>query len=246
MATRSVVAAIRKDFKKLEFEHKPKGSFGIGLSLKFHPGRGPPIHHYREKKLETEVICSNCTLRYAVYGVFAFCPDCGQHNSLHILDKSLEVVDKMVDMATTVERVLAEKLLENALEDCVSTFDGFGRELCRVHGSAARSRAKAERISFQNLEGAKERLLGVFGIDLSAGVDPEEWRATVVAFQQRHLMAHRFGVVDQGYIDKTGDARAVVGRKVTVSGAEVKALVGTIKALARGMVTELRELKGIS
>lgn len=246
MASRRIADAIRKDFKKLEFEHKPKGSFGIGVSLKFHPGRRPRIHHYREKKLETEVICSNCTLRYAVYGVFAVCPDCGQHNSLQILDKSLEVVDKMVEMATTVERVLAEKLLENALEDCVSTFDGFGRELCRVYGSAARNRTRAERISFQNLEGARDGLLDLFRVDLAAGVDPEEWRATVVAFQQRHLMAHRFGVVDQEYIDRTGDARAVVGRKVIISGAGVKALVDTIKALAHGMVTKLRELKGIS
>ena len=243
---RRIADAVRKDFKRLEFEHKPKGSFGLGLSLKFHPGRQPRTHHYREKKLETEVICSNCTLRYAVYGVFAVCPDCGQHNSLQILDKSLEVVNKMVEMATTVERVLAEKLLENALEDCVSAFDGFGRELCRVHESEARNPARAKRISFQNLEGARESLLDLFGIDLSSGVDPEEWRATVVAFQQRHLLAHRFGVVDQEYIDKTGDARAVVGRKITVSDAGVKALVDRIKALAPGVVTKLRELKEIS
>ena len=246
VATRRITDAIRKDLKKLEFEQKPKGPFGIGLSLKLQPGRQPRIHYYREKRLETEVICSSCTLRYSVYGVFAVCPDCGQHNSLQILDKSLEVVGKMVDMATTVERVLAEKLLENALEDCVSTFDGFGRELCRVHGSAARNPARAERISFQNLEGARESLLDLFGIDLATGVEPKEWRATVVAFQQRHLMAHRLGVVDQEYIDKTGDARVVVGRKITVDGAEVKALVDTIKTLAPGMVMKLRELKGIS
>lgn len=125
-------------------------------------------------------------------------------------------------------------------------FDGFGRELCRVHGSAARSRTRTARISFQNLEGARDGLLDLFGIDLSAGVDPAEWRATVVAFQQRHLMAHRFGVVDQEYIDKTGDARAVVGRKVIISRSEVKALVDTIRAVAHGMATKLRELKGSS
>ena len=246
VATRRITDAIRKDLKKLEFEHKPTGPFGIGLSLKLKPGRQPRIHYYRERQLETEVICSNCTLRYSVYGVFAFCPDCGQHNSLQILDKSLEVVEKMVEMATREERVLAEKLLENALEDCVSTFDGFGRELCRVHASAARNPAKAERISFQNLEGARRSFVDLFRIDLSTGVEPEEWQATVVAFQQRHLMAHRLGVVDQEYIDKTGDSRAVVGRKITVDGAEVKALVSAIRALAPCMVMKLRELNGNS
>ena len=30
-----------------------------------------PIRQYREKRLETEVVCDRCTLHYAIYGVFA-------------------------------------------------------------------------------------------------------------------------------------------------------------------------------
>ncbi len=80
VAMRRITDAFHKDLKKLEFDHKPKGAFGIGISMKVKPGRPTPIHYYREKQLETEVVCVNCTLRYSVYGVFAFCPDCGQHN----------------------------------------------------------------------------------------------------------------------------------------------------------------------
>ena len=132
VAMREITDAIHKDLKTLEFDHKPEGDFGIGISMKVEPGRQPPIHYYREKQLETEAVCTNCTLRYSVYGIFAFCPDCGQHNSIQILDKNLEVVGKMLEMATREGKVLAEKLIENALEDCISAFDGFGRELCRV------------------------------------------------------------------------------------------------------------------
>ena len=128
VAMRRITDAVQKDLKKLEFDHKPEGAFGIGFSMKLKAGPLPPIHYYRERQLETEVICSNCTLRYSVYGVFAFCPDCGQHNSLQILRKSFEVVAKMLDMAKNVEPPLAEKLVENALGACVSTFDGFGRD----------------------------------------------------------------------------------------------------------------------
>jgi hypothetical protein len=166
---RRITDALHKDLKKLEFDHKPKGAaFGIGISMKVKPDCPTPIHHYREKQLETEVICVNCTLRYSVYGVFAFCPDCGQHNSLQILDKNLEVVGKILDLAAGAEKVLAEKLIENALEDCVSAFDGFGRELCRLHANRARNAAKVEKMSFQNLDGAKANVLDAFGIDLSA------------------------------------------------------------------------------
>ena len=85
VAIRKITDAIHKDLKRLEFDHKPKGAFGIGFSMKLKTGRQPPIHYYRERQLETEVVCTNCTLRYSVYGVFAYCPDCGQHNSVQIL-----------------------------------------------------------------------------------------------------------------------------------------------------------------
>lgn len=82
MALRSVAEAIRKDLKTLEFEHKPRGPFGIGISMKLQPGGPLPVRYYREKDIETKVTCDNCTLEYAVYGVFAYCPDCAAHNSL--------------------------------------------------------------------------------------------------------------------------------------------------------------------
>ena len=241
VATRRITDAIHKDLKKLEFDHKPRGAFGIGFSMKLEPGPQPPIRYYRERQLETEVVCANCTLRYSVYGVFAFCPDCGQHNSLQILGKSLEVVGKILEMAKKEERILAEKLIENALEDCVSAFDGFGRELCRVHANKARIPAKAEKMNFQNLEGARKSFLDLFGIDLSTAVEPEKWRAAVQAFQKRHLIAHKLSVVDLDYIAKTGDTGAVVGRKIFVDAREVKTLASIVNTLAPRMAGGLQK-----
>ena len=237
---RKITDAIHKDLKKLEFDHKPEGAFGIGFSMKVKPGRLPHIHHYREKQLETEVVCTNCTLRYSVYGVFAFCPDCGEHNSIQILNKNLEVVRKMLEMATREETVLAEKLIENALEDCVSAFDGFGREVCRIHANRARTPAKAEKMNFQNLEGARKGFLELFGIDLSTAVEPEQWRAAAMAFQKRHLIAHKLSIVDQDYVTKTSDTSAVVGRKIGIDASEVNRLTGIINALALHMAATLQ------
>ena len=66
-------------------------------------------------------------------------------------------------------------------------------------------------MNFQNLEGARQGFLDLFGIDLSLAVQPEEWLAATMAFQTRHLIAHKLSVVDQDYVRKTGDTRAVVG-----------------------------------
>lgn len=243
VAIRSITDAVHKDLKKLEFDHKPKGAFGIGLSMKVRRSQPPPIRYYREKQLETEVICINCTLRYSVYGVFAFCPDCGEHNSLQILDKNLELVSKMLDMASTVEGQLAERLVENALEDCVSAFDGFGREICRIYAKKATDPAKAGKVSFQNLPNAKQNLAGLFHLDIAAGLTTDEWDAVRRGFQKRHLLSHRMGVVDEDYARKSGDTQAVVGRKVSVTANEVREFVGIVGKLARHLFIELKKLE---
>ncbi|MDA8118288.1 MAG: hypothetical protein M0000_13070 [Actinomycetota bacterium] len=234
--------AFYEDLKKLEFDHRPSGGLGIGMSMKVKRDGPTPIHYYREKRLETEVVCSSCTLRYSVYGVFAFCPDCGQHNSLQILAKNLDMVEKMVDLAAGIERELRDKVTENALENCVSAFDGFGRELCRLYARKARSGTKPEEVSFQNLDVARTRLLALFGVDLSAKVSVDDWRGATKSFQKRHLVAHKLGVVDRSYLAKTGDSGAVLGRKILIGADEVKRLAKPIRTLASGMLANLQEL----
>ena len=240
---RRVSDAIFKDLKKLEFDHKPRGPFGIGMSVKVKRGQQIPIRNFQEKQLETEIICSVCTLRYAVYGVFAYCPDCGGHNSLQILDKNLEVVDKMLDMSTKEDKELSEKLIENALEDCVSAFDGFGRESCRINASKATDPNKANNLSFQNLEGVKSSLVQLFNFELDAVITKEEWEIAVRSFQKRHLVAHNMGVVDAEYVRKSDDTQAIVGHKINISTNEVRSLVRLVASLARHLVSELQKLK---
>jgi hypothetical protein len=228
-----------KELKKLEFEHKPKGPFGIGISMKVERGAPVPIRYYRERRLETNIICDNCTLHYSVYGVFAFCPDCGLHNSLQILDKNLEVVSKMLDYAQDINEKIAERLVENALEDCISAFDGFGREICRVYAKQSHDSGKAEKIHFQNLESAKKDIQSTFGFDISASVTEEDWSSAVRSFQKRHLIAHKMGVVDEKYITKTKDPDALVGRKILISPEDVSAVMRVIREVGGYLADQL-------
>jgi hypothetical protein len=223
-AMRTIDDAIRKDLKGIEFDHKPRGPFGIGISLKLKESPPLPIRHYREKQLETDVICDRCTLRYAIYGVFAWCPDCGVHNSLQILGTNLELAKKQLVLAASTEKELADYLVGDALENVVSAFDGFGREICLQKGAD---------IHFQNLGGARRRVQEAFGFDFAAGLPAEEWQSACQLFQKRHLLAHKMGVVDEEYVQKSHDPAAVLGRKVRVSPGEVIAAVKIVDALGR-------------
>jgi hypothetical protein len=199
-----VTGALLKDLKSLEFNHRPRGAFGIGISMKV-TGQPTPIRYYHEQQLETEVVCEQCALRYMIYGVFSYCPDCREYNSLQIFDKNLELVLKMLDMASSAEGELLKRVIENALEDCVSAFDGFGREICRVHAKTSSEPTKAGKVSFQNLDGAKHNFNGLFNFNLSSGVTDEEWKAAIRSFQKRHLLCHNMGVVDEDCVRKSGD-----------------------------------------
>ena len=107
---RQVTDAIHEDLKDMEFDHPPRGAFGIGISMKVTRDGPHPIRHYREKELETEVVCDKCTLRFAIYGVFGWCPDCGAHNSVQILSKNRELAKEELALAESVDKDLAEHL----------------------------------------------------------------------------------------------------------------------------------------
>ena len=221
---RQVTDAIHEDLKDMEFDHPPRGAFGIGISMKVTRDGPHPIRHYCEKELETEVVCDECTSRFAIYGVFGWCPDCGAHNSVQILSKNLELAKKELALAESVDKELAEYLIGDALENIVSAFDGFGREVCESKGTDIR---------FQSLGGARKRVKDVFGVDFADRLSAADWETTCRLFQKRHLLAHKMGVIDEDYVRKANDPGAIVGRKVRVSADEVAAAITIIETLGK-------------
>lgn len=234
-----VMGALLKDLKSLEFDHRPRGAFGIGFSMKVE-GRVPPVRGYTEFDLETEVTCQQCALRYAIYGVFGFCPDCGQHNNRGILEANLRLVERMLELAGELDdAALCRQLVDDALENCVSAFDGWGRAVTEAFASKAVAPAQAPVISFQNLKKAQKRLTHHFAFDPEHALGEDPFADAHRAFQKRHLVAHRMGVVDQAYLDSTGDTSAVLGRKVTISAEEVGATARVLAQLADALLENL-------
>jgi hypothetical protein len=243
VAVQDIEGDLNNMLKKLEFDTGPVGSFGIGMSLKVDHWSAPPLHVYEEKDLETYVECPSCSLKYAVYGVFAYCPDCGQHNSLQILTRNLDIVSKELDIAASSDADVCGALVANALEDCVSAFDGFGREICHIHaGDALANAPKIDTLSFQSLSGARTTVKNVFGIDFAAACTTEDWDAAVRNFQKRHVLSHKSGVVDEEYVRKSGDTSTPVGHKLVIEPSEVRQLTRTLVALGTDLAASLADI----
>ena len=62
---RQVTDAIHEDLKDMEFDHPPRGAFGIGISMKVTRDGPHPIRHYREKnsKPKWSATSAPCGLR---------------------------------------------------------------------------------------------------------------------------------------------------------------------------------------
>lgn len=244
IALQSVAEAIRRDLKTLEFDHKPRGAFGIGISMKLKPGAPLPIRHYREKDLETKITCDSCTLEYAVYGVFGYCPDCAAHNSLLILQKNLDLTRKQLALADKLDdTALRQHLIEDALENCVSAFDGFAREACRIRAAKSTDPAKCRTLSFQNLPRAALKLQDLFGVDLAAELPQGVWSGAHIAFMQRHLLAHKAGVVDQQFLNETGGSPSLLGRRLNISASDVYQVAAAVMAIGQRLVNALPPAK---
>jgi Zn ribbon nucleic-acid-binding protein len=231
VALNQISRALQQDIREMDRQLR-RASCGSFIQLRMeYKGHPHPIHYYQEKRLETKVTCDVCTLEYAIYGVFAYCPDCGTHNSLQILNKNLELAEKQVILASGEDADFSAYLISDALENAVSAFDGFGRELCAVHAASASNPGRAQSISFQNLARADQRVQELFDISLSGSLDADEWEFVSRCFQKRHVFAHKMGVVDQAYIDASGDTQAVVGRKVSIAPDEVTAFIAHLRRL---------------
>jgi hypothetical protein len=208
------------ELKKAEIKPDRKAIFSIGIKVE---GSATPIIRYSEKELEERVTCSSCTLQYTTYGAFAFCPDCGVRNSLQIINANFDIVMNMLDLAKTASSKISPKLIENALEDAVSSFDGFGREHCS---------SQAFKISFQSIEPAREKLQRELGVDIADGLSPTEWMFVCEQFQKRHLLAHKMGIVDAEFLARTRSSPALLDRKIAISDGDVRILVQLLRAMA--------------
>lgn len=235
VAFRQISDAFGRDLKQLE-RKSPRGS-SIGLSLTVREGKRTPIAYYREQQLETHLTCSACTLQYAIFGLFAFCPDCGQHNSRDILRANLLLVEKQIALAVSQDDpALRRHLLEDALENCVSAFDGFGRETVRLAQGAAGGTGT---VSFQNLERASAKLQQLFGIDMHPAVGEAAWAAAQRSFMKRHLLSHRSGVVDDQYLAEASDPNAIRGHRVAIQQEEVEQTLTTVAQLGDWLVAQI-------
>jgi hypothetical protein len=232
-------------FKKIEqtlrsLERSTSGGF---LQIKVTTtGLNFPLKYYRERDLETHVTCDSCGLEFAIYGVFANCPDCGRLNALTILAKSIEVAGKklgFLDSQESSEPEVKETVLSDALGGGVSSFDGFGKGLRAKYPEVF---PEHPRNLFQNLPALSSCLEKSLGTSLQALIGNDEaYRFLVKWFQVRHVYEHNMGVVDEDFVKKVAGSDHLRGKKYPLDRKDIERVLEAIKNMAQKIMSLLPE-----
>ena len=216
------------------------------MSMSVEPSRVPIlIPPQAAEEMRQDFTCESCGCRYSSIGAAFFCPACG-HNSAQTT--FLAAVQTVRTTATNLPNIrsaveeLADKdaaentvrqLLENSLVRLAASFQRFAE--AAFHALPNSSTFSIRKNLFQNLNESTAVWRKATGKGYEDHLGPSAMAELHLFFQQRHLLAHREGLVDQGYIDKSGDRSYSIGQKLVIKGPAVLRLAELVEKLAHGL-----------
>lgn len=226
---------------------QPRNEF-VKMSMSYHPGLRPiilPVQAAEAMRQKFE--CEECGCQYSSLGAAFFCPACGHNSAKSTFDQCIVHVRNTLATLDAIASTIAEGIDD----DAATTFLRVTQEslLCRLVSAFQRlaetqfdqlpnrSQFKPRRNVFQNLPESSDLWQQAGKRRYDDILNERDHGDLVTLFQQRHLLEHREGIVDQAYLDNSGDVTYAIGQKLVISKARVERLTDLVESLA----TELRK-----
>ncbi len=198
------------------------------------------------EEFELQIKCDSCGSNFSVIGSAFFCPCCGDSSAERLFDQALAKVRAKAENALTIEQQLAttlgrddtalirSSLIETALMDCVVALQRLAEQLYGRVGSPERLPMNL----FQRIDDGSERWRQATGHGYEEWLAPQELTDLKLLVERRHLLSHTDGMIDQRYLDRTGDSHYKVGQRIVVSQDDVVGLASLVARLGAGMRTD--------
>lgn len=217
------------------------------VKITYKPGRRITFQNNpigQSEEWETDITCESCDTRYSVIGSAFFCPCCGHNSAVSAFEESMDSVEKMVASLSEMKQMLTNSygrdkaetmcrgLLESSIGDIVSAFQKFAS--CHYD----KLTGKTSRVNdFQIVDKGSQLFKDAVGKGYDEWLSALELQQMNMLFQRRHLIEHNNGMVDQKYIDKSGDSSYVVGQRLVVKESDALTLLAIIKKLGKGLMS---------
>jgi uncharacterized Zn finger protein (UPF0148 family) len=216
------------------------------MSLSYKPGAPALVLPLcASRLLEMRAVCESCGCAYASIGAAFFCPACGHNSAASTFDAAVSAVratmDSIGEIAGTVAdsggtdlaRDVTRTLCESCLERLVAAFQRFAEAAFQKLPCA--TTMSIRRNAFQSIDEGDLLWRQAVGKGYSDLMTAPELNALRLRFQQRHLIAHREGIVDQAYIDKARDQSWDVGQRLVLRPHDVLHLAQLVESLSRSL-----------
>lgn len=194
--------------------------------------------------MQQKITCDECGFRYAVIGSAYFCPCCGKNTSTRTYHSMIEKIRNAVANLDTIRNAISDKdaaehccetLLTGALNELVVTV----QHVCEAVYKERVPDAKLKQNVFQRLDDGNKLWMDLTGEGYKDWLTGGQYESLVRCFQRRHLFDHQAGIVDQKYIDKSGDKSYNVGQRIKLKQNELLQYVTVVDTLC-GKVIEQR------
>jgi Zn finger protein HypA/HybF involved in hydrogenase expression len=163
---------------------------------------------YKDRKVDTELECSDCGTCFQVYGIFGYCPGCRCEN-LQVYDANWAIIKRGLDSTTARTRQL-----RHAYGDLVSTFEVICSNKAKRLGVAASN--------FQDLFDARKFFKEHAQVDILGSLSSTALLSLRRVFQKRHVCMHAGGVITERYVRKVPEDVDLLGTQVMLSVEELE------------------------
>ena len=228
---------ITRDFNR----SMPRGGM-LSMSMSYsssHPVAVVPVE--AADMMRQRYVCEECACSYAAIGAAFFCPACGHNSARTALKETVETIRKLPEVREALEAGLDRDsaanayrlILEENMGKLVAAFQRFAE--ASFEALPQSSEYTPRRNLFQNLRESSDLWERVIGMRYETMLDERPWAEIQRYFQQRHILAHKDGIVDEGYLSKTGDHRYREGQRLVIKERDVLHFADLIEELASAL-----------
>jgi hypothetical protein len=243
-----MLQGVARDFNRSQ----QRGSF-ITMSMKVSGGRyrSYTIPAPAMEAFELDIACAFCNSRFSVIGSAFFCPCCGRSSAERMFDASLEKTRAKFERLDTVREALEEAgqkneavdICRSILESCISDLVGALQRLSEELYSRIQGAPQAPFNAFQRLQQSSDFWRTAIGEGFPDWLDTAEINRLNVYYQKRHLLAHREGIVDAQYIQRSGETSYREGQRIVVTPKDAAEMHGLISKVAQKLRAHIEEEK---
>lgn len=216
-----VYAEIDKTFGKLSRQTR-RNSF---ITIKHKPlkYKAKKIHRkIKEEKVDTELTCPECNIKFQVYGIFGYCPGCKSEN-LIVYDTNVQIIKKEFKKSENKERAL-----RHAYSDLVTAFETYCNKKTKSDD--------LQKPSFQEIYETRAYFKKSLNKDIFENLTNIETLTIRRVFQKRHLYIHNDGIINEKYVKKIPEDKNLLGEKAELSFEEFESATLVVRKVIDNIV----------